>query len=256
MYEYRYGELAEQTLEKLADQGIYPIEEDFKGEGKCYIVYYDETIVDIIEQDYISRVKVEETGWDEKWKEFIKPGFLTDNIRYEFDPAITPDENTIIINPSMAFGTGTHPTTRCAARLLEPLCKKKSVLDVGCGSGILAIVASLKGGTDIYACDIDPVALINVNENIKLNNISNIEAWAGGVESFNGEVDVIVANIITSVLSVIHPFVLELKPEYIVYSGILDTEYDEFVASLDLTDYEVVDSNRVDDWRGALLKCL
>ncbi len=155
----------------------------------------------------------------------------------------------------MAFGTGTHPTTRCAAALLEGICDGKTVVDVGCGSGILAIAAAKRGGKDIYAFDIDPVAMVNVRENLKLNNISNIKAWAGGIESYKGYVDVLVANIITSVLTVIHPHVLELKPEYIVYSGILDSEYDQFLASIDLNDYRVVDTKQLDEWRGVLLKC-
>jgi ribosomal protein L11 methyltransferase len=254
MYEYRYGNLTEETIEMLSDKGIYPIQESFKGEGECFIIYYDETLPQIIDQDYISRTLVEETGWEDKWKEFIKPGDLTDNIRYEFDADIEPNENTILINPSMAFGTGTHPTTRCAAQLLEDKCSGKTVMDVGCGSGILALAASKRGAEKVYAFDIDPVSLINVFENIELNKADNISAWAGTIESFSGEADVVVANIITSVLNVIHPHVLELKPEYIVYSGILDSEYDEFIAGLDLDGYEVVESNQVDEWRGVLLK--
>jgi len=255
MYEYRYGMLTENTLEMLADQGIYPIEEEFKGEAKCFVVYYDETLPDLIEEEYISRALVEDTGWEEKWKEYIKPGFLTDRIRFEFDQSVKSDENTIIINPSMAFGTGTHPTTRCAARLLEDVCDGHVVADCGCGSGILAIVASKRGANSVYAFDIDPVALNNTYENIGLNGADNIVAWAGGIESFKGGADVIVANIITSVLTQIHPYVLEIHPKFIVYSGILESEYDEFIASLKLIDYEVVGTNQVDEWRGVLLKC-
>jgi len=255
MFEYRYGELSEETLLKLEDMDIYPIEEDFRGESVCHIIYFDDTLPEIISEEYISRVDVEETGWDEKWKEFIKPGNLTDNIRYEFDTAIQPDADTIIINPSMAFGTGTHPTTRCAAQLLENICEGKRVMDVGCGSGILGIAAAKRGAEQVFAFDNDPVALINTYENIKLNNIENMHAWTGEIGGFKGDVDVVIANIITSVLKIIHPDVLGLKPEYIVYSGILGSEYEAFVSGLDLEGYEVIDKSSIDEWRGVLIKC-
>lgn len=255
MFEYRYGELSEDTLLKLEDMGIYPIEEDFKNETTCFVVYGDEKLPEMIDEEYISRIDVQETGWDEKWKEYIKPGNLTDNIKYDFDTSKASDKDTIIINPSMAFGTGTHPTTRCAARLLEDICDGKRVMDAGCGSGILAIAAAKRGAEQVYAFDIDPVALINTYENIKLNNVENIQAWAGEIGGFKGEVDVIVANIITSVLNIIHPDVLRLKPEYIVYSGILDSEYDEFTSALELEGYEIIDTSSIEEWRGVLIKC-
>lgn len=255
MLEYRYGELSEKTLEILADLGVYPIEEDFKGESVCNVIYFDETLPELIEEEYISCVDVEDTGWEEKWKEYIKPGNLTPTIRYDFDLNKTPDSETILINPSMAFGTGTHPTTRCAAQLLEKVCEGKTVLDIGCGSGILAIAASKKGAKEVCAFDNDPVALVNVAENIKLNRIDNITAWAGEITGFSGSAEVVVANIITSVLNIIHPDVLKLKPEYIVYSGILGSELEEFIAGLDLADYEMIDTTGIEEWRGVLLRC-
>ena len=256
MFEYRYGDLAEETIEKLNDMGIYPIEEEFKGEGRCFIIYHGEGLDNIVGSECISRTDVEETGWETKWKEYIKPGFLTDTLKYDFDTSVEPDGDTILINPSMAFGTGTHPTTKCAAQLLEKVCGGRSVLDAGCGSGILALAAKKRGASDIYAFDIDPVALVNVRENLKLNNAEDITAWAGGIESFKGNVQVVVANIITSVLNMIHPYVLDIKPEYIVYSGILDSEFDEFVKGLVLDGYEMTDTNSNEEWRGVVFRCL
>ncbi|PLX70957.1 MAG: hypothetical protein C0602_02685 [Denitrovibrio sp.] len=256
MFEYKYGELTDETIEMLFDIGIYPIEEDFKNEERCFIIYYDETLPDIFRMPYLTRTPVEATGWDEKWKEFIKPGFLTETLKYDFDTSKEPDSNTILINPSMAFGTGTHPTTKCAAALLEKVCRDKSVTDVGCGSGILAIAAAKRGATHVNAFDIDAVALINVKENLKLNSIENVTAWAGGIDSFKGDAQVVVANIITSVLNAIHPSVLRVKPEYIVYSGILDSEYEDFINGLELDGYKIAETNSNEEWRGVLLKCL
>lgn len=255
MFEYRYTELSDETVEKLAGMGVYPIEEEFKGEQKCFVIYYDDTLPNILPEEYFSRTPVEETGWDEKWKDFIKPGMLTETMRFEFDPDTEITDDVILINPSMAFGTGTHPTTRCAAELLEKVCRGRVVADAGCGSGILSLMAVKRGAERAYAFDIDPVALVNTYENIAQNRAENIFAWAGGIESFLGGADVIVANIITSVLNMIHPYVLNLKPSYIVYSGILDSEYDDFISSLDLPGYEVIETNRIDDWRGVILKC-
>jgi ribosomal protein L11 methyltransferase len=255
MFEYRFEYLSEESFEILSDNGIYPIEEDFKGVGKCFIVYYGEGLEELISEAAFSCEEVQDTGWDEKWKEYLKPGNLTPTIKYNFDTDKEPDENTIVINPSMAFGTGTHPTTKCAARLLEGIVDGKKVIDVGCGSGILAIAAAKRGATQVSAFDIDPVALPNTLENIKMNRV-DVKAWTGEIDSYKGEADVVIANIITSVLKMIHPAVLSLKPEYIVYSGILDEEYEDFLNMIDISDYEVVDTNSDAEWRGVLLKCL
>lgn len=255
MFEYRYGEIAEETFERLSEMGIYPIEEEFNNEEKHFIIYGGDDITGLIETPYISKTPVEETGWDEKWKEFIKPGYLTETLKYSFDTENEPDNDTILINPSMAFGTGTHPTTKCAARLLEKVCFGKTVLDAGCGSGILSIAAVKRGAAAAYAFDTDPVALVNVKENLKLNNIDNISAWAGGIESFRGSVQVAAANIITSVLKLIHPHILDLKPEYIVYSGILHSEFEEFISEIDLSDYSIAETVCEQEWTGVVFKC-
>lgn len=255
MYEYRFKQLAEESVTKLEDNGIYPIEEDFKNQDICFVVYYEDGLDGLIPDEWYSKVEVEETGWDTKWKEFIKPGNLTETIRYVFELDTEPDDNTIIINPAMAFGTGTHPTTRCAARLLEKVADGKTVADAGCGSGILAIAASKRGAKAVYAFDIDPDALGNTYENIANNRADNVTAWVGGIESLKVKTDVVVANIITSVLNMIHPYVLDIMPEYIVYSGILLDEYDDFMAELDLSSYEIVEKTSEAEWCGVLLKC-
>ncbi|MGE4266229.1 MAG: 50S ribosomal protein L11 methyltransferase [Deferribacterales bacterium] len=255
MYEYRFKQLSEESVTTLEDMGIYPIEEDFKGQDICFVVYYGEGLEDIIKDEWYQKVEVDETGWDTKWKEFIKPGNLTDTLKYVFDLDAEPDKETIIINPAMAFGTGTHPTTRCAAKLLEDVVDGKTVADAGCGSGILAIAASKKGAKAVYAFDIDPDALGNTLENIALNRASNVQAWTGGIESLGVKTDVVVANIITSVLNMIHPSVLEIKPEYIVYSGILSEEYEEFMKELDIKDYEIVRTETEAEWCGVQLRC-
>jgi ribosomal protein L11 methyltransferase len=255
MYEYRFKQLSEESVATLEDMGIYPIEEDFKNQDLCFVVYYGEGLEEVIKDEWYQKVEVEETGWDTKWKEFIKPGNLTDTLKYVFDLDAEPDSETIIINPAMAFGTGTHPTTRCAARLLEDVVSGKSVADVGCGSGILAIAASKKGATSVYAFDIDPEALSNTLENIERNKAANVQAWTGGMESLSVKCDVVIANIITSVLKMIHPAVLEMKPEYVVYSGILGEEYEEFMKEIDIKDYEIINRAEEAEWCGVLLKC-
>lgn len=256
MYEYRFKQLSEESVNTLEDMGIYPIEEDFKNQDLCFVVYYEDGLETIITDEWFSKVEVQDTGWDTKWKEFIKPGNLTDSLRYVFDLDTEPDMDTIIINPAMAFGTGTHPTTKCAARLVEKVSEGRTVADAGCGSGILSIAAAKRGAKAVYAFDIDPDALGNTYENIERNKTPNVTAWVGGIESLKVKTDVVVANIITSVLNMIHPYVLDIKPEYIVYSGILQDEYDGFMAELDLTDYEIVEKTTDAEWCGVMLRCL
>ncbi|GAB1534582.1 50S ribosomal protein L11 methyltransferase [Geovibrio sp. ADMFC3] len=257
MKEYRYFKQNEEFEEALFDMELTVIEDSFKNEETVYIVYSDTDLTDIFKSFGIefTAADINETGWEEKWKEFLQPGWLTDNVFFCFDAETpAPSGKAVRIIPALAFGTGTHATTQAAARLLESVCQGKSVADVGCGSAILAITASVCGAEKVYAFDIDELAMGNAHENIELNGCKNIEAWAGGIESLNHHADVIVANIITSVLKVIHGEVIAKQPEYIVYSGILQEEYEEFMSDIDISDYAVEAVEVVKEWKGVRLK--
>lgn len=257
MKEYRYLTKNEALEEALYDLGYMVIENEFKDD--CSFVLYTHDDLSHIFAEYgveYTTKNVEDTGWENKWKEFLLPGWLTENVYYCFDEETeSPSGKIVRIIPALAFGTGTHATTQAAARLLESAAAGKTVADVGCGSAILAITASVCGADKVYAFDIDDLAMGNAHDNIDLNKVTNVEAWTGGIESLGErEVDVVAANIITSVLKQIHEPVLSYKPEYIVYSGILQTEYDEFMDSIDLSGYKIDAVMEINEWKGVRLK--
>ncbi len=150
--------------------------------------------------------KVEEKNWNEEWeKNFFQPQDIDGKclIHSDFHKTDKEYEYDIIINPKMAFGTGHHETTRMMVQfLLEEEIKDKVVVDMGCGTGILSILSSKRGATEVYAVDIDPHCIENAQENIHLNKLHNIFVLMGNATylSRRANVDVIVANINRNVL--------------------------------------------------------
>lgn len=258
MIEYRLKTMPDVLRVLLEEADAFIGEEEFKGET-TYLIYSEDDISDVLASlniEFESK-DTEETGWQEKWKEFINDGWLTEDIYYVFDRDKKFDDGrkVIYINPSLAFGTGNHPTTQIAARLLAGIVNGKSVLDVGTGSGILAISAELNGAKSVDAFDIDPLGLPNCLENISNNNCKSVNAWTGSIQEISGKkYDVVCANIISSVLLELKEYINNLASEYIVYSGILTSEYDrvkELLCGSDFIEDKVISIN---EWTGMRLK--
>ena len=257
MIEYRLQILPDALRLLLEEAEAFIGEEEFKGQ-KTYLIYSSDDISDILNELGIpfESKDTEETGWQEKWKEYIQEDYLTDDIYFIFEKDKTFEDNrrTLYINPSLAFGTGAHPTTKIAARLLSKVCSGKSILDVGTGSGILAIAASMDGAKRIDAFDIDPMSLDNCLENIKNNNCSNIDAWTGDIADIKDKTyDIVCANIISSVLLAIKDDVNRLTTEYVIYSGILESEFDNIKDEL-CKGYQIDERITINEWTGVRLK--
>ena len=151
-------------------------------------------------------VEAEDKDWNEEWeKNFFQP-IVIDNrcvIHSTFHKDYPKAEYDIVINPQMAFGTGHHETTSSIlGELLEADLKGKSVLDMGCGTSILAILASMRGAGKVTAIDIDDWCVNNSRDNIALNGISNITVELGDASLLNGRepFDVVIANINRNIL--------------------------------------------------------
>ena len=149
--------------------------------------------------------KVPRRNWNKEWESNYEPILVNDScaVRATFHPPMPEYEHEIVITPKMSFGTGHHQTTRLMLRhQLEVDHVGKKVLDVGCGTGILAIMASKLGATEVKACDIDEWAVENSRENFELNNCRNIEVRPGTLKesAFEGSYDIILANINKNVL--------------------------------------------------------
>lgn len=148
---------------------------------------------------------IEDKNWNEEWeKHYFQPIVFEDKciIHSSFHQPEGDYDYRILIDPKMAFGTGHHQTTGLILReILSMDLQDRSVLDMGCGTAVLAILASMRGANPITAIDIDEWAYHNAMENVQLNNISNINVLFGGAELLGVETfDVIFANINRNIL--------------------------------------------------------
>ena len=181
----------------------------------------------------------DDTSWQTMWKAFFTPRQLGENFwvipswEKEFQ---TPEGSyPIIIDPGMAFGTGHHATTALCLAALEQVIQgqeKPSVLDVGCGSGILSIAASILGAEKVDAIDIDPKAVEVTLENAEMNKASGIRSTTNPVEEMTASYQVVVANILANILLRLAPGIVgTVAPESVlILSGIPIHQIDEVKA--------------------------
>ena len=179
---------------------------------------------------------VPEVDWEEEWKNFYKPltaGKYTILAEWLDDEGY--EDTTIIkINPSKAFGTGEHASTRLCLTLMSDIdFSGKTVIDVGAGSGILGIGAAKSGAIKVDMCDIDVETLQCAEENSDLNGVKDkVALTAGGVDAIPGKkVDVILANLTADILEKIVNDVAKYAKEgtIMISSGILDTRVDDLL---------------------------
>ena len=147
--------------------------------------------------------EIEQVNWNEEWEKNFSPIVVEDlcTVRANFHP-VPNTRYDIVITPKMSFGTGHHETTYMMLQQLLPLSLEGTkVLDMGCGTGILAIMAALRGAHDITAIDIDPWCVENATENVQQNNCSFITIKEGDVSLITGEqYNLILANINRNIL--------------------------------------------------------
>lgn len=187
----------------------------------------------------LSSQTLDEEDWAENWKKYYEPTRITHDLTIvpswtDYEP--TTGEKVIRLDPGMAFGTGTHPTTKMSLFALSQVLRGgEMVLDVGTGSGVLSIASSLLGAKEIYAFDLDEVAVRVAQENIDLNsNTDNIHVSANDLlNGITQEADVIVANILADILVnlVEDAYRLVKDKGYLIMSGIIADKLDMVVAA-------------------------
>lgn len=147
--------------------------------------------------------EIEQTNWNAEWERNFKPIVVDDlvTVRAPFHE-IPSTKYDIIIEPKMSFGTGHHETTHMMIQhILRNDCQGKSVLDMGCGTGVLAILAEKTGATRLDAIDIDNWCYVNSLENVDRNQCKNISVYEGDVSLLDGKsYDIIIANINRNIL--------------------------------------------------------
>ena len=205
--------------------------------------------------------KMYEEDWANNWKKYYKPTkiggrIVVKPIWEEYSP--NGDELVLELDPGMAFGTGTHETTRMCIQALDKYVKEDStVFDVGCGSGILAIAAAKLGAKKAVGVDLDPVAVESAKENVGFNNLENIEILYGNlVEVIDGKADIVVANIIAEVICILTEDVKRVLKEdgYFITSGIIHDRVDMVTSKLVETGFEVMEINKDGEWNCIVAK--
>jgi ribosomal protein L11 methyltransferase len=211
---------------------------------------------------------LETTLWQEGWKESFRP--ITTALFYLYPPweeTVCPaGKIPLIINPGMAFGTGQHATTQLSLEALENVGSDRErnahchLLDVGTGSGILAIASSKLGYTSIDACDIDPDSLRAVEENCALNQVDHINSWRGSVQPHLQDrqhyYHVIIANILYPVLEELLPDFVRLLATngVVILSGILTEQKAAMLALCTPHGLSCQEERDKDDWSCIVVK--
>lgn len=214
-------------------------------EMKAYGVKYGEIVTG----------EIDAADYENEWKKYYKP-IVTKHVTIvptwiKYDKK--DGERIMRLDPGMAFGTGSHATTRMCLELMDV--DGKDVIDVGCGSGILGIAAKIAGAKSVYMCDIDEQAVEFGRKNAELNDV---EATIEKADLLEGDLtaDFIFANITADILMRFSKSIGKHLRENgtIVLSGIIDSRLDEVIQCYESAGYEIVERMAIDDWRALKLK--
>lgn len=193
------------------------------------------------------------SDWDERWKEFHQPvviGNLWVGPPWQEDQA-PEGMKRIVIEPAQGFGTGAHPTTRLVLALLQDQ-PRASVLDLGCGSGVLAIAAAKLGFGPVTAIDNDPVAIESTFDNLARNDVDGlVKAFVRDVlQDDIPAADVVLANVLVEPLVRIAP---RMTAPRLVLSGLLRSQVDDCVAAYEAAGYVLRERRDRDGWSAIVL---
>jgi len=205
----------------------------------------------------ITCTDMDEEDWANNWKQYYKPLHIGNNIvirplweEYE----AKPEEKVVTIDPGMAFGTGGHETTSMCLELLEQVVEEgNTLLDVGCGSGILSIAGLHLGAKEAWGIDIDPMAVKIAGDNGRLNGFSSdrLHLQAGNLtDKISGTYDVAVANIIADVIIMLSDQIDQfLKPDApFICSGIIADRAEDVKEALTEKGFTVIEKKTKKDW--------
>lgn len=175
-------------------------------------------------------------NWEERWKQFHRPVLIGDRIyvRPPWEPPLErPGVLDLRIDPGRAFGTGSHPTTRlCLELLLEVAAEGGSVVDLGCGSGVLSIAAAKLGFGAITALDADRLATEATEANAKDNGVALDHIKRTNLrEETPPDADLVLANLMHPLLLRVAELMGDRRPQVLIASGLLDEEADEVAAA-------------------------
>ncbi|MFL8887553.1 50S ribosomal protein L11 methyltransferase [Helcococcus kunzii] len=199
------------------------------------------------------KLLIDNSNWEEEWKKSYK-GFEIGNkiyVKPSWEEANVDDKIIIEIDPKMAFGTGTHETTSLCMEYVENQdFSDKKVLDIGCGSGILSILAKKLNAKKVDACDIDEIAVSSAKENAKINDVSINVFESNLFSNVKDKYDIIFANILAEIIvEMLNDVKSYLNEEgIIVLSGIIKEREELVVSKLKEKDFEIIDTKYKNEW--------
>ncbi len=207
--------------------------------------------------------EIDDEDWATSWKKYYKPFKISNKVVIkpsweEYEKA--PDDIVITLDPGMAFGTGTHETTRMCSQLIEKYIKpENTVIDVGCGTGILSIIAVKLGAKRATLIDVDETAVKVSLENAELNGVQDaVKVFKSDLRGVVPEkYDVVVANIIADVIVGISKAVPDyLKNEgYLITSGIIKERLSDVLAAYEGCGFSRVETLEMGEWVAVVFKC-
>ncbi len=256
--------LSEIVIAFLAEQGYESFSET-EGTLNAYITedLYNEKETGLLMNAYdlkFTKSIIEQQNWNKEWEENFQPIVVDEKlaIKAPFHNQEFKTQYTIIIEPKMSFGTGHHATTHMMCKLMGDYDFSEShVLDMGCGTGILAIYASILGASSACGIDIDEWSYENTVENAQRNNIDNIVAIQGDVNSIPSEnFDFVFANINLNVLKRdMASYVETMSPSSILFlSGFFYKELDQIKEVCSKLGLLFVKAIEKDDWTACVFK--
>lgn len=262
--ENEFGEIYELNPDEYPEEGVYikaylPVN-SFIGDTVDEIkqAINNLLIYDIdLGRNQVTLSEVKEEEWATAWKKYYKPVKISKRITitptWEDYQAVSSDELIIELDPGMAFGTGTHPTTVLSMQALEQYISNGDlVIDVGCGSGVLSIASVKLGANQVFAYDLDEVAVKSTKMNAKLNKLdSQIETKQNNLlDHVNKQADVIVSNILAEIIVRFIPDAWRNLKEggLFITSGIIQPKKQMVKDQLIDNGFTILEINEMEDW--------
>ncbi|MFC4411072.1 50S ribosomal protein L11 methyltransferase [Chungangia koreensis] len=210
-----------------------------------------------IGKNIVTMIEVNEEDWETAWKQYYHPVKISERFTivpsWEDYKPVSTDELIIELDPGMAFGTGTHPTTVMCLQALEKTVQRNDyVIDVGTGSGVLAIGAAKLGAGHIHALDLDEVAVRAAKENVQLNHTDEqIDVLQGNLlDTVTKPGDIVVANILAEVIMSFtdDAFQIVKNGGKFITSGIIEAKKDDVKTALTQSGFEIEEIMMMEDW--------